>query len=359
MLTFLIHSRTAWNDYFTGTFSPNLNSQTYTSRQTPSGTNVYISNCLFRSITSSSDGGALYCTSVTNFLVESTFFFSCKTSGYRGAIYFYNTGGQSVLYEVCGYDCYSTHSSPYYQFAYIRVRDAATYKNNVNYSSITRCVTESSNSYYPLYLQYGIICCLSVNVSLNRCYYRSGIFCYAYCNTNYVTCSLTYSSFIDNIATGYTCIMLDSGCVSFEMKSCNILRNTQGTLGTEGIIFANGNLMIENSCIFENKANRIFFQYSSSKTITISNCTVDSTSSNGRLTIQNTVTKGFILALNHMSTENCHSEYDSAGNLTPNIQTPSSSKKPIHCCTCGCQLTFSTTFIFLFMFIHPGSSNCL
>jgi hypothetical protein len=111
------------------------------------------------------------------------------------------------------------------------------------------------------------------------------------------------------------------------MKSCNILRNTQGTLGTEGTIATWGNLMIEDSCILENIADCIFFQ-GSSYTITISNCTVDSTSNNGYLTTQNTVTKSFILALNHISTQNCHSEYDSAEVLAASIvQSPSSSKK--------------------------------
>jgi hypothetical protein len=80
------------------------------------------------------------------------------------------------------------------------------------------------------------------------------------------------------------------------------------------------------SFIFDKNATRIFHQGSSSNTITLSNCTVDSYSSNGYLTTQNTVTKSFILGLNHMSTQNCHSEYDFAGTLTPIIQT---SKKQI------------------------------
>jgi hypothetical protein len=222
-------------------------------------------------------------------LVESTFFFSCKTSGYGGAIYFNNGGGQSVLYEVCGYDCYSTHSSPYYQFAYIRVNNAVSSKNYVNYSSIARCVSESTSSYYVYYLNNGIILCPSVNSSLNKCYHRM-FYCYPFGDSNSVTCSLTYSSFADNVATGHTCIMFEAGNLKFEIKSCNILRNSQVSVSTWGIVFAYGNLMIEDSCILENKATNIFFQYST-YTITLSNCTVDSTSSNGYLTIKNTVTK--------------------------------------------------------------------
>jgi hypothetical protein len=365
MLTFLIHSRTAWNDYFEGTFSPNLNSQTYTSRQTPSGTNVYVSNCLFKFITSTDHGGALYCTSETNFLVESTFFFSCKTSAqFGGAIYFENSAGQSVLYNVCGYDCCSTHSNAHYLFAYIGFNNAVSSKNYVNYSSISRCVTEKSDSYYPLNLKNGKICCPSVNISLNKCYGRSGIYCYPTLDSNSIECSFSYSSFADNIATYHTCILLDRDGAKYEIKSCNILRNTQGTLDTWGTIRSDGSLMIEDSCILENKATNIFYQANANYRTTLSNCTVDKTTNNGYLTTQNTVTKSFILALNHMSNLICHAEYDSAGTLTPITQTPSPSKKQrLYYTYFNCfnqpQLTFASTFIFLFHFIHSSAYNNL
>ena len=110
MLTLMKQIRTAWNDYFTGTVTPQQ-PKLYTSTQTLSGTNVYFLDCLFISCTSSNYGGAFYCTSVTYLLVESTSFFSCKTSSdYGGAIFFSNGNGQCVLHEVCGYDCYSTRS---------------------------------------------------------------------------------------------------------------------------------------------------------------------------------------------------------------------------------------------------------
>jgi hypothetical protein len=324
-----MHTITAWNDYFTG--SPTLQQNTeYGTRQTPSAANVYILNCLFKSINSGSDGGVLYC-SVTCLLVESSSFFSCKTSGsYGGAIHFSNTGGgQCVLHEVCGYDCCS---NPYYQFARADVNDGVSSKNYVNYTSITRCMNGNSNSHYMLGLFYGKISCQSVNISMNKCSIRS-IICYTISDSS-STFSFSFSSVADNIATGYSCFYLYRTGAKYEIKSCNILRNTQGSPSTEGTIYTSGYLAIEDSCILENTANRNFYQ-GSSYTITLSNCTVDSTSNNGYLTIKNTVTKSFILALKHMSTQNCHSEYDSAGYLTPIIQTPSSSKKRIHLCTCG------------------------
>jgi hypothetical protein len=330
---FLMRIRTAWDDYFTGT-PTSLQPTEYTLRQTPSDASIYVSNCLFRSITSTDDGGALYCTSAIYFLVESTSFFSCKTNCSCGAIYFSNSDGQSVLHEVCGYDCCTTNANKY-QFGYTCVNNISSSMNYVDYSSIVRCMNENENSYYILGLQSGKICCPSVNFSLNKCYYRSGISCWPFNNSNSVTCSLTYSSFADNYAAGYTCFFLSVKGSNNEIKSCNIIRNAQSKLGTRGTIYTSGNLKIDDSCIFENKANNIFYQASSSYTITLSNCTVDKTTCNQNLITQNTVAESFILALNHMSTENCHSKYDYAGTLTHIIRTTSSSKKQTYYCTCG------------------------
>jgi hypothetical protein len=352
MSSFILLFRTAWNDYFTVANPTNLNSQTYTSRQTPSATSLYVSNCLFRSITSSSDGGALYCSnSVTFFLVESSSFFSCKTSGSQGgAIYFCHSSGQSVLHEVCGFDCCSTHTSPNYQFAYIQVNYVISNKNYVNYSSISRCRSENSNSYHILSLYCGKICCPSVNMSLNMCNRRE-VYCCPYGDSSSVTCSILFSSFTDNIATGCTCIMLWMKGAKFEIKSCNIIRNTQFDLATEGTIFTEGYVTIDNSCILENKATNIFRQHFS-YTFTLSNCTVDFAFNNGCLTTQNTVTKSFILALNHMSTQNCHSEYDSVGYLGSSLKLKHSTYFKYFS-----QLRLSDFFslanIFIFNFINP------
>jgi hypothetical protein len=359
-----MHSRTAWVDYFTGSPTSLLQTTKYDKRQSLSGTGVCVSNCLFSSITSSSYGGALYSRSETYFLIESTSFFICKTSDYHGGAIFFENGGNSqcVLYKVCGYGCCSTHSSnPCDMFAYIYVStsSSSSIKNYFNYSSISRCVSENSNSYYTIRLYFGKIICPSVNISQNKCYYRPVICSHPYSDSNSYTSSITYSTFADNIATGYRCISLWNTGSKHEIKSCNILRNTQGTVGTEGILYIEANVIISDSCILENKATRIFHSYST-YTFTLSNCTVDKTSNNGYLTIQNTVTKSFILGLNHMSTQNCHSEYDSAGYLTHIVQTPSSSKKPVICHTYGKyfyqpQLSdfFSLISSFIINFINP------
>jgi hypothetical protein len=361
-----MYIRTAWNDFFSGV--PTLiQNQDYQTRQTPSGTSVHVLNCLFRSISSSQDGGALYFSSITYLLIESSSFFSCKTSEDDGGAIFFSNGGQCVFHKVCGYDCNSHYVGSFSsrgQFSCIYANNDASSKNYVNYSSIAHCVKESSNSWCTMRHQYGKICFPSVNISMNKCYSRI-IYCNPYADSNSVTFSLSFSSFTDNIALGSTCILLEAGNTNYEIKSCNILRN-KVTSGSQGTIYANGNLKIEDSCVLENTATYIFYQSSSSYTITLSNCTVDKTTNNGYLTTKSTVAKSFILALNHMSTRNCHSEYDSAGTLSPIIQTPSSSKKQLHCCTCGNlfhlpqQGNFvSLTSILVFNFIHPYASGDL
>jgi hypothetical protein len=335
-----MHFRTAWNDFFTG--SPTLTqNKEYQTQQNPTDTSVYISNCLFISITSTSSGGALSCsTSVSYFLAESSSFLSCKASSAGGAIYFSNTNsGECVLHKVCGYDCCTTGSA-YAQFA----RIYANRKNYINYSSFTRSVNEYSGSWYLLELSYGNIICPSVNSSMNKCYSRTGI----YCDSSSCTSLLSYSSYADNNATYHTCVRIYYGG---EIKSCNIIRNTQVSLDSEGTICTYGNVKIENSCILGNVATYVFRQQSSSSyTITISNCTVDTTSNNGFLTIQNTVTKSFINALDHVSTRNCQSEYDLVGSLSAFL----SPTKKVVCYTCKvyhCQASISSFFNLNLMFM--------
>jgi hypothetical protein len=358
-------SKYSWSEYFTGTPETTLVPGEYDSRQTPTGSSVYVLNCLFNRFTSGSNGGALYLTSTTYLLIESSSFFSCKTSSSKGgAVYFSNSSGQCVFHNVCGNDCFSTYSSSYSsgQFAYILVNDGASSKNYFNYSSITRCVNEVKSAEYNLYLKYGKVCCPSTNISLNKCDYQPVFRFVPYKESNSVTCSITFCSFVDNNSTNDNCIHFYATGAEYEIKYCNILRNTIVVLSGRGTIYSNGNLMIKDSCILENKANYIFNQGSSSYTITLSNCTVDSTSNNGYLTIQNTVTKSFLHALNHMSTQNCHSGYDSAGSLTA-IPLPTTSKeKIIYCYTCKiiqyrAKVSDFFTFISLFVITFIHSDN--
>jgi hypothetical protein len=361
----MIQPKFSWIEYFSGSpTATTLYSAEYNSRQNPSVTNVYVLNCLFRSISSTSDGGALCCSSsVSYFLVESSSFFSCKTSAYGGgAIYFSNTNnGQCVFYGVCGNDCYSTYtgSKPHGQFVFVQVNDGASRKNYVNYSSVARCIAASSTAYCTLYLCYGKILCPSVNSSLNKCYGYSGILYWPFRDSSSFTCSLTYSSLADDIATNHICVGFNNIDSKYEMKCCNILRNSQ-TSSSHGVIYTNGNLKIEDSCILENRGTYIIY-ISSSYPLILSNCTIDTTTNYGSINIQNTVTKSFILGLNHISTQNCNSEYDSIGTLSAVPYVSHSTKKEFyHTCKSDSQgrISISCTIIWLlvFTFIHLNPS---
>jgi hypothetical protein len=357
--------RLGWNDYFSGTSIATTEQGSFTSRRAHSTSSVYVINCLFNNCSSVSAGGALYCTS-SYLLVESTSFFSCKTSsGAGGAIRFINTAsGQCVLHGVCGYDCIITNGD-WGLFVRINVYDSIMSKNYINYSSISRCVELNYGSYNVLGLNNGKILLPSTNISMNKCSYRPAMYCYPFSDSSSVICSLSYTSIVDNYATSENCIMFYRTGAKSEIKCCNILRNTQNSLNSLGTIYAGGNLMIEGSCILENTANCIFYQASSSYTITLLNCTVDKTTNNGYLTIQSTVTKSFIHGLNHMSTQNCQSEYDSVGYLTaiPYVSHPTKTD------SCNCYTNkinhyqarisdfFSFICLFMFKFIHLDPSS--
>jgi hypothetical protein len=354
----MLSPKLSWNDYFTGTPITILNSTEYSSTQTPSVSSVYVTNCLFNKCTlTSGHGGALSCTSVTYLFVESSSFFSCRSnSGQGGAIYFSNTNdGQSVLYAVCSNDCYS---ASYGSLARTYINNAALNKNYANYTSAVRCGTSSYGQ--TLRLESGNIYCPSINVSINKCSYISGIVCIPSIDSSYVTCSLLYSTFADNSASGHGCVWFNNGAKN-EITSCNILRNTHSS-SSYGIVLARGNLMIKDSCILGNTGTYIFYQEYSSYIITLSNCTTDSTSKSGSVITQNTVIKSFILGLHHMSTQNCNSEYDSVGTLTA-IPHVSHSTNKVFCQTCKnhCQARMSDSFplycLFIFTFINSNPSG--
>jgi hypothetical protein len=349
----MLRPKFEWKDYFSGTPETTLNSLQYRSRQNPSVSSVYVSSCLFNECTvASGHGGALCCTSATYLFVESSSFFSCKTSsGNGGGIYFANTGsGQSVLYKICCNNCSSTACG---SFARIDIQNLATNKNYVNYTSIAHCMDDISGSHCTLCPQYGVVYCPSINVSINKCPSYSGMLSYPFVRSNSVTCSLSYSTFTDNNSSQHGCIWCNNDGAKYEIKCCNVLRNTQVST-SNGIVYTKGNLMIVDSCILENKANYILYAYST-YIITLSNCTVDTTLKYGSVVTQRTVTKSFINTLNHMSTQNCHSEYNSAGDLTK--------KSFCYYNTCKNQYQarigdfFSLIKIFLVAFIHTNPSG--
>ena len=322
--------KNGWSDYYEGSVSPGYTKNAYNSQiQLTSSSNIYIFDCLFNSITSGTDGGAILATTTPSLLIESTLFSSCKTTANEGgAIYFVNTGtGQSVMNKVCGIDCCSTYSSStsYGQFAFTYVKDNINNKNYVNFTSIAHCINTITNSLYTIEIADGKISIQGVNITKNKCYSRSAF----YLQSAAVTSSLLYSSFVNNTALGYNCIYLCSSSQK-EMKNCNVIRNTRGSSTSEGTIRSNGNLNIYESCILENNASYVFYA-ASGYTITLSNCTTDaSNKKSGNLVVSNTAEVSFINALVHFKTGQCEAYFDSVGSLT--VQPTKKRRNTI--CTC-------------------------
>ena len=300
----------------------------------PSKEDVYISSCLFYKFKCRSRGGAVSCTSsaVQRIFIEETTFTTCKiTYEYGGGIFFSNTiNGECVIFHTCAFDCSSTCSSTYYstcldsfetygQFAYIKTKEDASSKNEVNESTITGTKNEGAWPRCALYLYNSNIICSSVNISNNECVYYTAIGCSPTINPNACTCLIIYTTIVKNNA--------ECGCVSLWqlgstqlVSTCNIINNNQSS-NLDGIICARGNIFISESCIIaNNKGERVFYryEYDSSSQITITNCTLDSnflkySRYEGTLTIIGSKKYSFINALSHIVTANCEGLKYSSG----------------------------------------------
>jgi len=291
----LLSPKTSFEDVYESDYIPQeYTGHEYTQRIDASGNeSVYIHDCVFRDISSYSNGGALYCSNnVQRLLVEQSSFISCITSyTYGGGICSYS--GQCVLSRICAFNCCSTYNGySYGQFAYIN----STIQNNVNDSSITHTLKRGKYPWCTLRLDYGNILCPSINLTNNECYWYPALCCYR-------TSSISYSSIVNNTANpGYGCIYLLSS--SHCIDTCNILNNNQGSSSSSGTIETYANLFIKDSCILGN--NKRVFYASSSINITISNCTIDddifiNTRYRGSVTVNKTIERTFNIVLSHIA----------------------------------------------------------
>jgi hypothetical protein len=343
METKMIFLKRAFADVYGQGYNPtNYSGHEYTQRLTPNSVNVYVQSCLFNGCSSSSDGGALYCSgSDYKLLVEQTSFISCMTSsGKGGGMYFSSSASaESVLIKICGFNCSASSSG---QCVYVYKNDISNinYRNHFNDSSITHSLYTNANS-YSLYLRFGTILCPSVNITNNVCY---GAAAYYICPAGYSgspeTCCVSYSSVVNNTTNGGSgCIYHDDLPSSQRIDTCNILNNTQTSSSNSKTIYAWSILLIKDSCILgNNKGNIVFYagSYSTCK-MTISNCTIDNDIfSNGRFTGSVTVTKTikstFNNELSHIAIWGCDSSFDQYGTLTGKPNIPSKSLRCLMSC---------------------------
>ena len=113
MIFILGITKNSWNAFFSDPNSQFETSKTVTSQLNVTSAGLYVLNCLFKSCSSTNNGGALSSTATEKLLIESTLFDSCSTSSDEGgAVYFMNTAsGQCVFNMVCSYKCSTTRET--------------------------------------------------------------------------------------------------------------------------------------------------------------------------------------------------------------------------------------------------------
>ena len=284
----------------------------------PSKNDVWVSNSLFHDCTSTKNGGAISCsTSIQRIFIEETTFTTCKTTNsYGGGIYFSNTGyGQCAIFRTCSFNCSLTSSNiSFGQYAYIYTKNDATYKNEVNETTITGSKKkENTKPYRALSLDYSNIICSSVNITNNECYIFAALSCTPSKNASFCTCCIMYTSIVNNSANGgFGCIVLALTGTRQSIITSNIINNKQDDKTSNAIISTYANLSIKESCIIGNEGDKVFYEQSRSSQITITNCTLDSYIINqvrydGALTIVSSKEYSFINAFSHIVTEKCES----------------------------------------------------
>jgi hypothetical protein len=297
----------SWTDYYSG--SGTEYSQRTGRLDSFSGT-AYIKNCFFNGISTSGTGGSICYSSSSSLLmlIESSTFINSQASSHGGAVYFCN--GQFVMSKVCGYGCRSTSASC--QFDYVQVTNSAGNKNEIHDSAI--CRTNQPSYYYETLHHYGKIVVKQTNFSSNSCYSVATIYSNPTSNGNSASSSISYSSFANNVVQNGNCIYLESSNLQ-EIDSCNFISNTYPSSNRD-LIFVCGSLNLRGSCLLNNSATYIIYNYGG-KTITVTNCTIDSTNKYyGSMVIDSTPKTSFINKISHIETALCYAKYDSFGSLT-------------------------------------------
>ena len=120
----------------------------------------------------------------------------------------------------------------------------------------------------------GRLAASGINVTDNYCKYRySGIYCYPYV----INASISFSAFSNNTCGGYICLEFYNDNLQYnEMHACNVIDNKQMQYSTGGAIYCYYSyLTITDSYINNNVAERDFYCYSSSGSITVKNSVIN------------------------------------------------------------------------------------
>jgi len=210
---------------------------------------VFIVDCFFNGMVSSTNGGAICISTSQNIqiLIGCTVFNNCSSLSMGGALSFLcNSQGEIILKQVCAYRCYTGGTELEYggQFCYIY---AASHRNNQIYdSSVTKCAFETGNSRMgSVYLSGGNQVVKSFNSSHNLLASYASYFL-----KGYRSLLISHSTSSSNNANRGICNWIGYGEGTGLVLYCVITQSTSQNFG----LFRNNNAstIIQYSVFYQN-----------------------------------------------------------------------------------------------------------
>ena len=310
-----------WKEFYGNELSePNYNKITYcqidncqnTNQFSPTQNNVWVSNCYFHDMSSSSSGGAISFrgSSSSHFLVEESNFDKCRmtdSSGDAGAINVCTSN--SVLKSICCYDCFSMNYEGACNIDAVN-GNSSNIKNYAHDSSAAHCTADE----FIMYFRYGYIDITSVNISHNEVNYDSALDCEPSSAKDNIGTSVSFSSFSNNTATLLYSIYFDSTpAKTYELKNSNIIENR----ADRTIYVYDGVLVMTKTCMMNNKDVVYYFSLELTSVICeLDDCSIDNIQKVGLGTITRKESRdSFVNALTFILTGNCVNIFDMIDNI--------------------------------------------
>jgi len=230
--------RSHYFDFFDSPiFGVNVVSERVTSLQ------VWVNDCRFIGLASSSDGGAIYYSSSDiKMVVEQCLFKNCDAGSRGGCIHFSSSGKSGIVLSKCyASKCKSSQSTSQQSgsFAYISVNEKS--RNELLWVSYSQCASSTyNNPEQTLSVSDGLVLYANDNISNNLAYQVSGMKLDGLDEGSIIK----FSNIAHNNATNYYCLTFYSSSIVF--KNINFINNTEGqpTSSYYGIIFCQSSSII-------------------------------------------------------------------------------------------------------------------
>ena len=257
---------------------------------------VFINNCYFSNMISSSRTVIYFTNSDFNFVIENCIFINCKCTSNigGGTLYLSITNSGSIIFiKNCIYNCSS--GNVWGQFGYIE------FPNNQLYDLFSITHIKSTGS-VPIQINKGLQKIININSSHHIINSYSGFYMQNSINSNF-----SFSTIFNITCSSYICFEIQYS--TSKILNSNIINNNSPS--NYGVIMASySNLLIENT-IFQKNKNTLFYGHAGGS-CTVKNCWIEHPSNSyGSFTtngINNFIfTQTYIFT--HFSTNLCHGFY--------------------------------------------------